>query len=188
MRCFRPEGGADSDPIHAEFDDESNEIAQITCLEYEELFEVRPGGGFQRENQIYFTQDHVKNHNTIKVAPRGDRHALMSIYERGAQILQMGIFAFMPDPVKDIQHETDEAYDKAGAFMKALAQEYADNNIKTKTKLVEERDCRAKEHNLPLRAPGEKQIEAAKQAAGSIKLQKPSRLEKGIRWRKMQRR
>ena len=99
QRCYAPDNSREYDPIKAVFEDDVEvDIAQFTCGDWALLHQHRAGatGGQAIIHEVYFDKEHVTNRNRIWVTSKTDRHPLMVINENAQQVLQIGIFSFMP--------------------------------------------------------------------------------------------
>ena len=127
QRCYAPDNSREYVPIKAVFEDDVEvEIAQFTCGDWALLHQHRAGatGGQAIIHEVYFDKEHVTNRNRIWVTSKTDRHPLMVINENAQQVLQIGIFSFMPCAKTGIHNETKEAYTAAARFMEFIAEKY----------------------------------------------------------------
>jgi hypothetical protein len=156
-----PEGADDADRVQAKWRDGATYTFDITIGEYKgQAIVSRRGDGVS----AYWTGEHVDTHNTLTLQQRTDRMQLLSLYDQGAQILQVPLYKFgdLPLPQPGVVPDDLTALKKAVDFMMPFCLIWQKNECQDKNILRDMKNNKLKELDLPTRCPPEYQVQKVK--------------------------
>jgi hypothetical protein len=137
-------------------------ISQVSMGDLKSWRDTHKSGGAAKD---VWCGEHSATHHKLVVRPRKDRKFLMSLFEQAKQICQVTVQIFA-QPGEET--EGSAAEDRAAAFMKQIAIDYAADKIPAE-KLHQEKDSRLKAAGLKTAAPGKKKQKTPSTSTTAVK-------------------